>query len=1073
MKPNSHRRQETWLLGVALLGASLATGPAIAQTLAGAVATARPADSGDKVIEMSPFTVEASVKDVGYYAENTLAGSRMNSKITDLAAAISVVTAEQLRDTAAIDINDVFAYEANTEGTRNYSAVAIDSAGGVDDQIQRAPETANRVRGMGAPDFAVDYYAGLSGMPADAYNTQRFTINRGPNSVLFGLGTAAGIVNQTQARANLEKNSTTLTTRASSWDGYRASFGLNRVLLDHKLALYVAGLYDTRGYRLQPSYDRTKRYFGAVTFQPFKRTQLRVNYEHYENKNRRPNSFTPTDEITPWRQAGSPTWNAFTYQTTVNRVTSAPITNDALLPTGLFADTGYMRPAQFIDHGQIALWTVQRLGNNTLFGGLDSNPNLSNRMAYAASDIRRLRGTRYPLFSMVGITDKSLYDWDHVNAVSLNTAESAGSTLQLTFEQQLLRNLYFEAGYFRQEFKPITRNFLNGTMNILMPDVNERLVDGSPNPFFLRPYYQAGAPSEGRTPQTNEILRGQLGYALDFTGRAGWTKWFGRHRVLGLAEERDVETSTERYFEYVTTKTGWTNINPHVGPTAQKNVYRRYYVGPAGAGLAYAPGQVFWGGQTATFRSYRPTAVNSATGTWVDETLTTEAMLGLPGDSSQQRTISQSLTMQNFFWGDRLITTFGWRTDKNRSRRSEAVVVDPATYRVDPTNFHTYIKPWDRVEGTTTTKGVVFRPLSWLSLRYNESDNFRVSSLTYFLDGSVLPLPGGKGKDYGFGLSLLDNKLTAIFNWYESGQLGSYSGSGGTSAGRTMTIDSTFILPWIRDYLTRTEPAGTTAEQIATKALQLAKLPAEYAGQTASHAYSDTTDITSKGFELTLNYNLTQTWNVKFTAGQQKTIETNIGPRLAAWWAAREAVWKSLNLPEADGTIVNGYTGYGLGSLPSNGYDTVETWYQALAVAPFATAKLYEGKPRPQQREWRWSAITNHRFNQGLLKNAGVGGALRWEDKAAVSFRGTPGADGVIREYKGGPIYDDARYYVDLWTSYSKRLSDKTNLRVQLNVRNALERGGIRAVAYNPDGAPSVFRIIDPREFIFTLTFER
>ena len=45
-----------------------------------------------------------------------MAGTRIGSKIEDLGASITVVTKEQMTDFAMLDINDIFSYEASTEG---------------------------------------------------------------------------------------------------------------------------------------------------------------------------------------------------------------------------------------------------------------------------------------------------------------------------------------------------------------------------------------------------------------------------------------------------------------------------------------------------------------------------------------------------------------------------------------------------------------------------------------------------------------------------------------------------------------------------------------------------------------------------------------------------------------------------------------------------------------------------------------------------------------------------------------------------------------------------------------------
>ena len=75
------------------------------------------AKSSDGVVQLTPFQVNTT-KDSGYFAENTLAGSRLNTNLADLAASITVVTKQQMDDTASLDINDVFKYEASTEGSK-------------------------------------------------------------------------------------------------------------------------------------------------------------------------------------------------------------------------------------------------------------------------------------------------------------------------------------------------------------------------------------------------------------------------------------------------------------------------------------------------------------------------------------------------------------------------------------------------------------------------------------------------------------------------------------------------------------------------------------------------------------------------------------------------------------------------------------------------------------------------------------------------------------------------------------------------------------------------------------------
>ena len=70
------------------------------------------------------------------------------------------------------------------------------------------------------------------------------------------------------------------------------------------------------------------------------------------------------------------------------------------------------------------------------------------------------------------------------------------------------------------------------------------------------------------------------------------------------------------------------------------------------------------------------------------------------------------------------------------------------------------------------------------------------------------------------------------------------------------------------------------------------------------------------------------------------------------------------------------------------------------------------------------------------------------------------------------PIYDSANFYTDIWISYVLPRWRKVQTKVQLNVSNVFENGGLRPVAANYDGSPYSFRIMDPRQYTLTTTFE-
>jgi chromosome condensin MukBEF complex kleisin-like MukF subunit len=82
-----------------------------------------------------------------------------------------------------------------------------------------------------------------------------------------------------------------------------------------------------------------------------------------------------------------------------------------------------------------------------------------------------------------------------------------------------------------------------------------------------------------------------------------------------------------------------------------------------------------------------------------------------------------------------------------------------------------------------------------------------------------------------------------------------------------------------------------------------------------------------------------------------------------------------------------------------------------------------------------------------------------------------PGVISVVDPTR--PVYDNGNYYTDVWIGYTRKiLHDKVRMKIQLNVNNATESGKLQPIAVNFDGTPWAFRIIDPRQFVLTTTFE-
>jgi outer membrane receptor protein involved in Fe transport len=219
---------------LALILANAATLPA--QVAPGAP----PREAAPAVVELSPFEVNTS-RDVGYAAENTLAGSRLNARLRDTAGSVSVFTKEFLDDLAITDLQGVLDYSMNSELDTNAW-----QAGNVQNPMISGENLLTRtsVRGLAASQ-GMDYFMSITNM--DPYRVGRFEDTRGPNSILFGVGAPGGLLNQTSKTASLARNAGTLRYGAGSWSRSRTEFDLNRVLVRDRLALSVAAVHQENG----------------------------------------------------------------------------------------------------------------------------------------------------------------------------------------------------------------------------------------------------------------------------------------------------------------------------------------------------------------------------------------------------------------------------------------------------------------------------------------------------------------------------------------------------------------------------------------------------------------------------------------------------------------------------------------------------------------------------------------------------------------------------------------------------------------------------------------------------------
>ena len=262
----------------------------------------------EDVIQLSPFTVNAEL-DSGYRATSTLSGTRINTSLRDIATSIQAITPEFLADTGITNDTELLQYTTGTEvaggaGGNFYSNAVGTTAFVSSDDNRRSESTPTRIRGLTSASTSRNLFPSL--IPFDSYNISRVEINRGANSVLFGLGSPAGIINYNVNEATW-KNENSVELRVDNFGSFRTVLDLNRVLIKDKLAARLVGLNDETKYRQDPAFRDDRRYFGAVTYRPFRSTSISASFEKGWIDSTLPRQDPPRDYITHFSATGGAT----------------------------------------------------------------------------------------------------------------------------------------------------------------------------------------------------------------------------------------------------------------------------------------------------------------------------------------------------------------------------------------------------------------------------------------------------------------------------------------------------------------------------------------------------------------------------------------------------------------------------------------------------------------------------------------------------------------------------------------------------------------------------------------------
>lgn len=934
-----------------------------------------PSQTGDasqeQAIELSPFVVNSD-QDVGYLASNTLAGSRLNTSLKDTAASISVFTSEFLSDIGAFDISEAMNYGVNIEYQRDDDRATTPNGNETVGGYQ-----GYRIRGLTA-SIAQNYFNWT--IPAETALIERIEDSRGPNSVLFGIASPGGLINSMTKQAMTGRSFQKASVSAGSYESWRGTLDVNRVFLDKRLAFRLNSVWNkTKTFR-HWQFQEHRRVHLAGKYIISDRTRVRAEFERGQINSNAPRSDNLLNSSDTWLLAGRPTFPTWPASATERAV--AGINRNSTGATAL-------RPVYFSDTGTALASRGEMITQDSVPSGTITETVLTGDITDPSINIGGPSQNRYQRFS----------------------------ALSAFFEHQFSRNTFLEVAYNHQLSLWDRMNPQVGTPQRLRGDPNQFRVDGSPNPYAGRLYLEGGWQRHLAKDQSD------TGRAMFSSGR-DIGKW-GNYRFAALAEYEksfDGDNGLEEF--WVDAATGLPAYNP-AAENGQNQVYWRTYLNERQWGDYYLRGP---GGDKLLSNVREPISGRTLSTAWFP------ASSSAPGEVYSTRKAGMIAAQARYFNG-RLILAGGLRRDdldEYQQGRRRDPVTGAFTYARDPREAE-QLPVWTHHVGRNKTFGVVYHPLSWLSLYYNRADNITLPANQLRLPddgvpGNPIPVapPKGKGEDIGVAVSLLENKIAARATYYSTKGVRQ-----STTAPSAIRSANTRIMQGLFD-------AGLVTQQ-----------ELDSRNNVGGHGLFD---HASEGWELQITANPTKNWRFQTNYAYLDAVEENLFREWVAWNTQMKEYLSRFNLS---------------GVVTTTGGRTIQEEFDQYIEPALYDYTSNDGGTKMGSRRHKVSFFTRYNFSSGWLNGAYIGGGYRYQSKMYV------GRSPVDRSILWTPSFWDA----DLLAGYALRhgLGKGRRVSFQLNVFNLFDDRDPLITRYQfVGGEKLIFRSVpvSPRTWRLSINFE-
>jgi hypothetical protein len=656
-------------------------------------------------IVMSTFVVDTS-SDKGYVAVNSLAGGRNNTPLAITPTSVASLTAAFIDDLQLTNATDALKWTVNA--IPNSFAPNIGSGAEFN-------SWSTNIRGagpgpQGGTPPTVNYFPLYA--IKDFFNVDRFEIDLGPNSILFGVGSLGGVTSSYTKKPRFDHDFTDLSLVVNSYGGARATADVNEIGSifkkdDFGIRVNLLGDHD-EDWRKE---DLIKKWGASVatTLNLTSKTSVRFDLEAFE-------MITPqyaenlNDEFSQWDgKTSSATWGA--------------------TPTGGTANfqpmEGFAGPTTYM------LW-IPAEGSLMNWGGGFRGTGLGDGPFYTTAVLRPSTYTLLPMsYWPAGTpaeTVPALPSRDFTIGPTDGTNTLRYYTLTAYIDQKINEHSEFELSAYRYSDTEVSNNFESPT-NVSV-DINRELPSGMPNPEYGQLYADMFLDKQSQDHSVNEF-RAQFNYHFDTSvfnvPVKEWLSASGGDELHLLLTREDMGSFGDNYPAPWTTA-DWT----------QDQVWAREYFNHPNTAINL-PTEI--AGHPIV---YQPLPFN-----WFDHDLSEE--IKYFGAVSQTR-----------LWDDRLNLTLGARHDDYSSDLLQSV---RPPFGLPYPEGHLF----EDDTGNTYSAGVVGFVTKTIALVYNYSENFAPIGGGTAPSLTGVPFGPAKGTSNSFGVrfSTDDGKYYVTASYYE------------------------------------------------------------------------------------------------------------------------------------------------------------------------------------------------------------------------------------------------------------------------------------------------------------------